>query len=74
MHEAACREIAANFILAALIGRAPPEAREALELRSRMYSTAARLHRPRDVETLFALGRLQGHNPKFAALCQKLPA
>jgi hypothetical protein len=65
--ESGLLEASAHFTKAALF--APAQMRAALELRSLMYSTAARLHRPRDVEALFALGRLQGHNPKLAMLC-----
>jgi len=70
--QSALQEIARHYVFAALLSKAPPQAREALELRSLLYGTAAKLADPRQIEVLFTVARLQGHSPKFAALCQSL--
>ena len=72
IHQAGHREIASGLLKTSLLGRPPREAREALKLRASLYTAAAELQRPSDVEVLFFLNRLENHNPAFRILCQRL--
>jgi hypothetical protein len=65
-------EIASGLLKTSLLGKPPREARVALELRASLYTAAAELQRPRDVEILFDLSRMESHNPKFLILCERL--
>jgi hypothetical protein len=70
--EAGHLEIASALVKRSLLGLPTRTAREALEARAAMYTAAAKVSRPRSVEVLFHMGRLQGHNPRFRILCEHL--
>ena len=72
IHVSGHLEIASGLLKTSLLGRPPRAAREALELRGCLYVAADELQRPRDVEILFDLSRMESHNPKFLILCERL--
>ena len=72
IQEVALLEIASALMKQAMLSKAPAQAREALELRSLLYGTAAKLSTPRQIQILFAVGRSQSGNTQLQRLCRNL--